>query len=101
MSNHKSIKRIVHRAMEELNATKKIAEVTSWKDAFVTFVAKLDIQVMNRNGFQEPEAVKRRLQKKHDVMLYYFETKFNAFLKTYNFKPKKYNKNKRKIVCFY
>lgn len=85
MSNHKSIRRIIHRAMEELSATKKIAEVTSWKDAFVTFRAKLDIQVMNRNGFQEPEVVKKRLQKKHEVMLRYFETKFDSFIREYDF----------------
>lgn len=44
---HNNLGRIVHRASEEMYATQKIAEVTSWPEAINTFRAKLDIQVMN------------------------------------------------------
>lgn len=49
---HNNLGRIVHRASEEMYATKKIAEVTSWPEAINTFRAKLDIQVMNHNGYK-------------------------------------------------
>lgn len=61
---HNNLGRIVHRASEEMYATKKIAEVTSWPEAINTFRAKLDIQVMNHNGYKESDAVKKRLLRK-------------------------------------
>ena len=53
MAGHKSIKRVVHRCMEELDATRRIAQVTSLKEGLETFRAKVDIQIMNRNGYYE------------------------------------------------
>lgn len=72
---HNNLGRIVHRASEEMYATQKIAEVTSWPEAINTFRAKLDIQVMNHNGYKESDAVKKRLLRKH-------ETRFLSILRT-------------------
>lgn len=82
---HMNLKRIVYRSLEELNATIKIAKVTSIGDAINTFRAKVDIQVMNRNGFKETPTVKRRLMKKHKVMLEYFEKMFDEYLENYEY----------------
>ena len=84
-AGHNSIKRLVRRTFEELRATRRIAKVTSWADAVATFRAKVDIQVMNRNGFQEPEAVKRRLLRKHEVMLSFFEKTMSEYLDAYDY----------------
>lgn len=84
-AGHKSIKRLAGRVLEELQATRRIAKVTSWADAVATFRAKVDIQVMNRNGYQEPEAVKRRLLRKHEVMLSFFEKTMSEYLAAYNY----------------
>ena len=43
MAGHKSIKRIVHRCMEELDATRRIAKVTSWKEGIETLTPSLDL----------------------------------------------------------
>lgn len=83
--SHRSIKRIISRCMEELKATYEIAKVTSTKKAFTTFVAKLNIQIMNHNGFKEPIRVRNRLIKKHEIMLEYFEKRFGEFYKNYNY----------------
>ncbi len=82
---HTNIKRISHRIFEELDATKRIAKVTSWSDAIATFRAKVDIQIMNHNGYNEWPAARRRLIHKHDIMLKYYEKTFGEFLKTYNY----------------
>lgn len=84
-AGHMNLKRIIHRVLEEVRATKEIAEVTSVREAFVTLVAKVNIQIMNRNGFLEPPTVRKRLVKKHEVMLKFFEKKFSNFLNEYNY----------------
>lgn len=84
-TKHKNIKRLIHRCLEELNATIKIAKATCLKDALITLRAKLDIQVMNYNGFQESEAVKNRLLKKHEIMIKYFEKSFKDFIEKYDY----------------
>lgn len=82
---HKNIKRIMERCLEELNATKEIAKVTSLMDGLDTLRAKLDIQVMNYNGFLEPTTVRNRLMKKHKVMLDYYEKTFGDFFEIYDY----------------
>lgn len=82
---HRSFKGVVARCMEEVRATGEIAKMTSLSKAITTFVAKLDIQVMNRNGYKEPPCVRKRLLKKHDVMLEYFEKRFGEFYKNYDY----------------
>ena len=47
-NGHNSLKRIAHRACEEVGATVRIAGVTSWPEAINTFRAKLDIQWVQR-----------------------------------------------------
>lgn len=85
MAAHKSLKRIVHRVLEELKATAEIAGYTSLPEAVSTFRAKIEIQKMNRNGFQEPPAVRDCLLKKHGVMLKYFEKKYAGFFSGYDY----------------
>lgn len=80
---HNSIGRIVHRSFEELRATYDVARVVSLKAALITFRAKVDIQIMNRNGFKEPESVKRRLMKKHQIMLDFLENDFKKYWDSY------------------
>lgn len=90
-----NIKRIVHRVLEELIATKQIANVCGWSDALLTVRSKIDIQVMNRNGFKEPLSVKNRLLKRHEITLKYIENKYTNFLYEYNFNPKLIEKDDR------
>ena len=85
MSNHKSVRRIVHRCAEELDATIKIAKVLSIGEALETFRAKVDIQIMNRNGYYENESRKQHLLRKHDIMVRYFEKTFGDFLNSYDY----------------
>ncbi len=80
---HNNIKRIIHRCVEELKATYEIAKIINWYAALITFRSKLDIQIMNRNGFKEPESVKRRLMKKHQIMLDFLENQFHDFWESY------------------
>lgn len=84
-TGHKSVKRILLRCLEEVNATKEIAKITSLKSAVNTFWAKIDIQIMNRNGFQETPRVRKRLVNKHEVMLDYFKKTFEDFFDKYDF----------------
>lgn len=84
-NGHNSIKRIVHRSCEEIGATFRIARVTSWPEAINTFRAKLDIQVMSRNGYKEPPAVKKRLLRKHETVLKYLENRFGDFFESYDY----------------
>ena len=92
---HMNIKRIIHRVSEELVATCRIASVCGWQDALLTIRSKIDIQIMNRNGFKEPETVKKRLLKRHEITLRYIENKYLKFFKEYNFNPKLIEKDIR------
>lgn len=82
------LKKVICRCKEELIATRNIANVTSWMEALKTFVAKIDIQIMNHNGFRETKSIKKRLKKKHEIMLIYFEKVFSDFLKEYSYEKK-------------
>lgn len=83
VQNHNNIKRIFHRVMEELKASIDIAKDISIKAALITFRSKIDIQIMNRNGYKESEAVKNRLKKKHQIMIDFLEDKFKDYWKNY------------------
>lgn len=85
MSNHKSLKRIIRRCIEEIDSTRRIAKETSVKEGLKTFQAKIDIQIMNHNGYYENESRKQHLLKKHDIMIRYYEKTFRKFLETYDF----------------
>ncbi len=84
-NGHNDIRRLAHRAAEELRATRVIAGATSWPEAANTFRAKLDIQAMSRNGYQEPPAVKDRLLRKHETVLKYLEGRFGDFYSQYDY----------------
>lgn len=101
MAGHKSIKRIVHRCMEELDATRRIAQVTSLKEGLETFRAKVDIQIMNRNGYYENESRKKHLLRKHDIMIRYYEKTFGDFLKTYDYNHTNQEFQKNKVFRSY
>lgn len=93
IGKHMNIKRILHRVAEEAYATRQIASVCGWTDALLTVRSKIDIQIMNRNGFKEPKSVKNRLLKRHEVTLKYIESKYQGFLHDYDFNPKLIEKN--------
>lgn len=84
-NGHNSIKRIVHRSCEEIGATVRIARATSWPEAINTFRAKLDIQVMSRNGYKEPPEVRERLLRKHETVLKYLEGRFGDYYASYDY----------------
>lgn len=77
------LKRIIHRASEEIEASWEIAKAISLKGAIDVFRAKIDIQIMVRNGFKEPENVKNRLLRKHAVVMQFLEKKFQSFWENY------------------
>lgn len=82
---HMNLKRLIHRIVEELISTKRIATLTSWTSALSTLVAKVDIQIMNHNGYKESNMIKKHLMKKHEVMLEYFEKVFTDYEKQYDY----------------
>lgn len=84
VNRHNNIKRILHRCGEELKATCDVAKAISLKAALITLRAKIDIQIMNRNGFKEPESVKNRLIRKHQIMLDFLEDKYKDYWEKYH-----------------
>ena len=84
-NGHNNVKRIVRRVGEELRATRAIAAETTWPEALNTLRAKLDIQIMSRNGFKEPPAVRARLMRKHETLLKYMESRFGDFYNSYDY----------------
>ena len=48
---HNSFGRILHRSFEELKATYDVAQTISWRAAWVTLRAKVDIQIIAENGY--------------------------------------------------
>lgn len=84
-NNHMNWARVKHRILEELDATRKIAALTSWSGAITTFIAKVDIQIMNHNGYKEYGLFKKHLLKKHDIMMKYLEQSYADFVDKYDF----------------
>lgn len=81
--NHKNIKRILHRIKEEMVSTFMISKVVGIKKALKTFIAKIDIQIMNYNGYYENKNRKKHLIEKHKIMLEYYTKTFGNFLNEY------------------
>lgn len=81
--NIRKLRHVIHRSLEELQASYDLSRAISLKAALITFRAKIDIQIMNRNGYREPERVKNRLMKKHQVMIDFLEDKFKDFWANY------------------
>lgn len=88
---HMNFKRILKRIFEEIKATERIAKVTSLSEALNTFIAKIDIQIMNRTGYRETNKFKKRLIKKHSTMMKYIENEYKEYLNNYDFKNVKLN----------
>lgn len=88
---HMNFKRILKRIFEEIKATGRIAKVTSICEALNTFIAKIDIQIMNRTGYRETNKFKKRLIKKHSTMMKYIENEYKEYLNNYDFKNVKLN----------
>lgn len=103
---NRGIKRIFKRIREELKSTIRISKVVGIKKAFNTLIAKVDIQIMNHNGYYENETRKRHLLKKHKTMLEYIEHEYSTYINNYDFKNveliKKDKKNLDKIwICWW
>ena len=77
------LKRIIRRTYEELSATVKISKITSFREALVTFFAKIDIQVLSKNGYKETKRQANRLKCKHQIMMKYFRETFKDYLEEY------------------
>lgn len=86
MGAHNSIRRYLHRIGEEIRSTAEIAKLTSWPAAVETLIAKADIQIMCRNGYAEPPNARRRLIRKHETLLKYFEKRYGDFASGYRYK---------------
>lgn len=103
--NIRKLRHVIHRSLEELQATYDLSKAISLKAALITFRAKIDIQIMNRNGYKEPESVKKRLMKKHQVMIDFLEDKFKDFWDNYRFsetQPETDPKYRNKIwICWW
>lgn len=84
-AGHSNIKRIAHRIGEELHSTAEIARLTSWREGLETLIAKADIQIMNHNGYKEPPAVRKRLVRKHEIVMKYFEKRYGQFCDQYDY----------------
>lgn len=84
VQKHNNIKRVIHRCLEEIKATHDVAKTINWRAGIITFLAKIDIQLMNRNGFKESKNVKNRLIKKHQIMLEFLEDKFREYWMNYH-----------------
>ena len=82
-NKHNSIKRLVHRSLEELKASFEISKKISVRAAFVTLIAKLDLQIINRTGSKESAAQKNRLLTKHQIVLDFLDKEFKEFWASY------------------
>lgn len=61
MSNgHNNVKRLVHRTAEEVKSSIAIGGACGVAEGINDFRAKLDFQIINRNGCKEPPAVRFR-----------------------------------------
>lgn len=78
--------RLVHRASEEIKASVLIGKCCGVAEGVNAFHAKLDGQVMVRNGYVETKAVRNRLLRKHEAVMEYLENVLGSFLATYDYK---------------
>lgn len=90
----KELKRKIHRIIEEVKATIMISKILGLKKALKTFVAKIDIQIMNHNGYYENERRKNNLIEKHNIMIEYYEKTFGDFIINYDYS--KYDRIEKK-----
>lgn len=84
-SGHNDIRRLAHRAMEEVRASASIGRVCGFSDGINAFRAKLDLQVMNRRGYSEPQEVRSRLVRKHESVMSYLEDLMGDYASSYDY----------------
>lgn len=87
-NGHNGIRRLVHRAMEEIKASMSIGRVCGLSDGLNAFRAKLDLQVMNRNGYSEPPEVRSRLIRKHEAVMCYLERLLGGYVSSCDYYQK-------------
>lgn len=72
------------RIKEELNATYKIAKLTSIRKAIDSFIGKIEIQRLCRNGFKENPDITKRLLRKHQAVMEYLKRKYSNYWSSYS-----------------
>ena len=102
---HNNIKRILHRATEELNSTIKISRETAIANFAKIISAKVLNYRLNWSGNPENKDDIKCLMSKHSILMQYFEKKYADFIKTYEFDEKSIPENsnfKNKIwICWW
>lgn len=84
-NGHNNIKRLAHRAAEEVKSSIAIGRVCGTAEGVNAFRAKLDLQVMNSNGYTEPPAVRGRLVRKHEAVMSYLENLMGDYADGYDY----------------
>lgn len=84
-NGHNNLKRLMYRAFEEVRASVAIGSKTTVSEGINAFRAKLDLQVMNRNGYYESPEVRDRLMRKHTSVVKYLEAQFGDYYKCYDY----------------
>lgn len=87
-SGHNNIKRLTHRAAEEIKASAAIGRACGFSEGINAFQAKLDLQVMNHNGYVESPKVHGRLVRKHEAVMQYLEQLMGNYASAYDYGPK-------------
>lgn len=83
-NNVKKIRRLIHRSLEEIQDSLYVAKMISWNAALIVFRAKIIIHIiLSHNGFKESESMKKRLLRKHQVILGYLEHEFCDYWRNY------------------
>lgn len=85
-NGHNSVKRLAHRAAEEIKASAVLGSQCGLKEGVNAFRAKLDLQIMNRNGYKEPPTVRKRLMRKHEAVMAYLEQLLGDYVEAYDYR---------------
>jgi len=78
------VKHILYRISEEIRSSVEVAKVLSFRDALITLLGKLEIQLMVHNGHIEYPWIGKHLLKKHEVMNRFFSEIYLEFTDKYN-----------------
>ena len=92
------IKRIFKRSWEEICASFKIAKITSLSKAISVFIAKIDVQVLSRSKKGENKKQKKRLIKKHEIMMEYFNITMKDYVEKYIINKNIPGENKSNVI---
>ena len=82
---HNNIKRLAHRTIEEVKSSAAIGRICGLNEGINVFRAKIDLQVMNRNGFIETPRMQTRLIRKHEAVMSYLENLLSDFASSYEY----------------